>query len=307
VITLVLVVLAASGTFLLHTALAFGWHGLGVGPCAGGTSRATWARLVARLRVWLAQAGLAEVPVRSFVATVAGFALAGATVAFALFGGVLAALVAGGFAATFPVAGARARRRDRRAAAEEAWPRLIEEIRILTGSVGRSIPQALFEVGRAGPPELRPAFDAAHREWRISTDFERTLSVLKQQLADPAADVIAETLLIAHELGGTDLDRRLADLADDRRADVQYRRDARAQQAGVRFARRFVLLVPLGMAAAGLSVGTGRDAYETPLGQVIVVVALGMVAVCWVWAGRLLRLPDEERVFDERPRIEVDR
>jgi hypothetical protein len=34
----------------------------------------------------------------------------------------------------------------------------------------------------------------------------------------------------------------------------------------VRFARRFVLIVPVGMAVAGLSIGTGRTAYETPLG-----------------------------------------
>jgi tight adherence protein B len=304
--TLVLTLAAASGTFLLYTALAFGWHGLGPGPTRCRAS-ASASRVGARLRRWLAQAGLADVPPKGFVGTVAAFALGGAVLGSVLFGGTLAALVAGGFAAGFPVAGARARRRHRRAAAEEAWPRLLEEVRVLTGSVGRSIPQALFEVGRAGPTELRPAFEAAHREWRISTDFARTLAVLKHQLADPSADVVAETLLIAHEVGGADLDRRLADLADDRRADVQYRRDARARQSGVRFARRFVLAVPLGMAVAGLSVGTGRAAYETPLGQVIVVVALGMVAACWVWAGHLLRLPDEERVFDERPVAEVDR
>ena len=93
------------------------------------------------------------------------------------------------------------------------------------------------------------------------------------------------------------MDRRLADLAEDRRQDARHRKDARAQQAGVRFARRFVLLVPLGMAAAGLSVGNGRSAYRTPLGQVAVLAALAMVAVCWVWAGKMLRLPEEERVF----------
>ena len=300
--TLVLALLAAAGTFLVYTSLALGWRGLGLGPSLGTRTTARGARL----RRWLTQAGLADVPVRGFVSTITVFSLGGAVVAFVLFGGPLPAVVAGAFAATFPVATARSRRRERRAAAEEAWPRLIEEIRILTGSVGRSIPQALFEVGLAGPAELRPAFETAHREWRISTDFERTLAVLKHQLGDPAADVTAETLLIAHELGGTDLDRRLEDLAEDRRADVQYRKDARARQAGVRFARRFVLLVPLGMAVAGLTVGTGRDAYETATGQLIVVAALAMVAACWVWAGHLLRLPDERRVFDDEssPRAE---
>jgi tight adherence protein B len=174
---------------------------------------------------------------------------------------------------------------------------MIEELRVLTSSVGRSIPQALFQVGASGPEELRPAFAAAQREWLLTTDFERSLAALRAHLADPTCDATCETLLVAHELGGTDVDRRLADLAEDRREDARYRKDARARQAGVRFARRFVLLVPLGMAAAGLSVGNGRSAYQTPLGQAAVLAAVAMVAACWIWAGRMMRLPEEERVF----------
>jgi tight adherence protein B len=176
---------------------------------------------------------------------------------------------------------------------------MIEEIRILTGSLGRSIPQALFEVGRRGPDELRPAFAAAQREWLLTTDFERTLRVLKDRLADPTADAACETLLVAHDLGGADLDRRLAALAEDRIQDTQGRKDARAKQAGVRFARRFVLIVPVGMALAGMSVGNGRAAYTAPLGQALVVAAIGLTILCWAWAGRILRLPEEQRVFFE--------
>ena len=117
--------------------------------------------------------------------------------------------------------------------------------------------------------------------------------------ADPTADAACETLLIAHELGGADLDRRLGALADDRMQDTQGRKDARAKQAGVRFARSFVLVVPIGMAIAGMSVGDGRSAYATPMGQVLVVTALAMVAACWIWAGRIMRVPDEQRVFVE--------
>jgi tight adherence protein B len=67
----------------------------------------------------------------------------------------------------------------------------------------------------------------------------------------------------------------------------------------VRFARRFVLLVPLGMALAGMSVGRGRGAYATPRGQTMVVIGIASVVGCWVWAGRLLRLPEEQRVLFE--------
>ena len=167
----------------------------------------------------------------------------------------------------------------------------------MTGAAGRSIPQALFEVGRRAPVEWRPAFVAAEREWLLTTDFGGTLAFLKERLADPTADVVCETLLVGHEVGGSGLDSRLEELIEDRRVDVQGRKDAASRLAGVRFARRFVLLVPLGMTLAGLSIGSGRHAYQTVGGQLAVAVGLLAVAACWVWSGRLMRVPDQPRVF----------
>ena len=229
-------------------------------------------------------------------ATAAMFAI-GSTLAFAVFGGPAPAVAIGGFAASLPAAAYRARLADRRRRGQEAWPRMIEEIRVQTGSLGRSIPQALFDVGRRGPAEMRPAFEAAHREWLLTTDLARTFAVLKDLLADPTADMACETLLVAHEIGGADLDRRLEALAADRRQDVQGRKDARARQAGARFARLFVLAVPAGMALAGMSIGNGRAAYQSGPGQAAVLAALVMVLGCWTWAGRVMRLPPPERVF----------
>ncbi len=222
----------------------------------------------------------------------------GGLLAYAVFGGVLPSIATALFAASFPIGAYRARRVARRAAAMDAWPRLLEELRILTSSLGRSVPQSLFEVGRRAPLELQPAFRAAEREWLLSTDFPRTIRVLKAGLADPTADAVGETLLVAHEVGGTDLDRRLEALIDDRIQDTQGRKDARAKQAGARFARRFVLIVPAGMALAGMSVGTGRAAYQTTTGQALVVAAIGLVVACWIWAGRIMVVPEEQRVFD---------
>jgi tight adherence protein B len=51
------------------------------------------------------------------------------------------------------------------------------------------------------------------------------------------------------------------------------------------------------MALAGISIGDGRAAYQTAGGQLIVLVALAMVITCWVWAGRVMRLPEPDRVF----------
>jgi tight adherence protein B len=292
---LVLSLAGAYGVYLVYTAVVFGWRGVGAGPAVRRPS-ACWKHRA--FREWLARAGLADIRAGQFGAVMAVFFAVGATLTFALFGGAAVALVGGVGAGLVPVATRRNRAERRQAQARDAWPRLIEEMRLLTGAVGRSVPQALLDVGRRGPVDLRSAFRAAEREWLISTDFDRTVRVLKDHLADPTADVICETLLVAYEVGGGDLERRLSALAEDREQDLQGRKDAAAKQSGVRFARRFVLIVPLGMALAGLSIGAGRAAYQTSTGQIAVLVAVVALATCWIWSGRLLRLPEDGRVFD---------
>ncbi|MFA9446296.1 type II secretion system F family protein [Egicoccus sp. AB-alg6-2] len=289
---LVLALTAGYGVYLVYTALVLRWRGVGVGPSPA-------ARRPRRLRAqeFLVQAGLQRVRPVELAAVMAVLFAVAAALGWAMYDGVVVPVAIGMVAAGTPLWSARARRHRRRELAREAWPRLIEEIRLNAVTLGRSIPQALLTVGMRGPEEMRPAFAAAHREWLISTDFERTLDVLRDRLADPTADAVCETLLIAHDVGGTEVDARLKALAADRMQDLQGRKDARAKQAAVRFARLFVLLVPIGMAFVGLSIGEGRAAYASDAGQVFVLVALALIAGCWAWAGQLLRLPEEQRVF----------
>lgn len=289
--------MAAIGVHLLHTALADGRRDLP--GAAWRERRAASGGTAVVLARWAERFGLGEVRWRELVLT---GALAGAlcgSVGLVVFGSALPALVMAGAAVAWPVASWRLRQQRRLAAAHDAWPQLVEQIRVATAELGRSVPQALFEAGRSGPAVLRPAFEEAQREWLLSTDFERTVALLKRRLADPTADAACETLLVAHQVGGTDLDARLRALVEDRLLDVQSRKDARARQAGVRFARRFVLLVPCGMALAGLSIGAGQSAYRTSWGQALVTAGVLSVVLCWLWAGRLLKLPPEERVFGE--------
>lgn len=292
---LLLALVGAYGVHLLYTALAFRWRGVGPGPSVARRERST------RLNDWIVQAGLDEMRPTELLAVEAVLLVVGSGVTWALFGGLVPALAGGIGAALTPVAAARRRRERRRTEAQEAWPRLIEEMRIRTTTLGRSIPQALFDVGERAPDDLRPAFDAARREWLLSTDFERTVAVLTTRLADATADAVCETLLVAHQIGGNDVDRCLTALIDDRIQDLQGRKDADARQAGAKFARWFTLGVPLGMAMIGLSIGNGRAAYATTMGQALVAAGLGLMALCWLWAAQILRLPAEHRVFTGRP------
>jgi tight adherence protein B len=292
VTSLLLALLTAYGVHLVYTAFAFRWRGVGPGPSV--TRRRSASQQV---HEWLVQAGFADTRPIELASVIGLLTAVGAGIGWAVFGGVLPPLAVGIAVGAAPLLGARARRERRRALAREAWPRLIEEIRIMTTTLGRSIPQALFDVGRRAPEEMRPAFDMARREWLLSTDFDRTLDVLRARLADATADTVCETLLVAQEIGGNDVDRCLVALADDRIMDLQGRKDAASRQAGARFARSFTLVVPLGMALIGMSIGEGRRAYASSTGQLLVLVAIALMALCWTWAGRIMRLPDEQRVF----------
>ncbi len=284
---------AAVGAFLIVTA-----HDA---PPSGARTRGSVRSGLSRLHAGsvraLQQAGLESISPAQFAITVTGVGIAATTLASFVVGLGVGSLTVGVLAAGWPVAVWRQRRASTRRAAQEHWPRLIEELRVLAGPLGRPIPQALLEIGTRGPIELRGAFQAAQREWALSTDFERTISVLKDRLADPTADATCETLLVIHDVGG-ELDSRLEALAEDRRRDLHDRKEAEAKLAGARLARMFVILVPAGMALAGMNVGPGREAYRSPGGQIAVVAGITMVAVCWWWAARLMRLPVDERVFD---------
>jgi tight adherence protein B len=219
--------------------------------------------------------------------------LSGATVGFVVFGTFLMALCGAIAASTWYIVNQRTQRRRRMQSALEAWPSLIEQIRLRTNAQGMSLPVALFVVGRTAPIELRAAFADAEAEWQRSTDFSSSTAILASRLGDSTSAIVVDTLTIAHSVGGTDIDTRLSDLARDRAQDVAHRMDARAKQAGVRFARRFVLIVPIGLAAVGASIGTGRAAYATSTGNLWSIIGVGCLAACWIWSGRLLRMPGE--------------
>lgn len=294
--SILLALCAAVGTYLLVVASGR-TSSPNSSPAQPSRTRVTPTDLHHRAELTLQRAGLDGVSPAQFAATVGGVGLSAALLASLAIGVGIGSLLIGLLAASTPVAMWRSRRAATRRAAQEHWPRLIEELRVLTGPMGRPIPQALLEVGARGPVELRPAFAAAQREWNLTTDFERTVAVLKDRLGDPTADATCETLLVVQEVGG-DLDQRLSALAEDRRRDLHDRKDAQAKLAGARTARLFVILVPVGMAIAGLNVGDGRAAYRSTVGQTLVVVGIAMVGGCWWWAARLMRLPTEERVFD---------
>ena len=190
-------------------------------------------------------------------------AAAGLVLRSLLFGASCCRRVGGAFAARSPSCSARAELERRETASPRAWPAVLEETRVLAGAGGHPIPHALFEAGRRaaarGPRVVRRRAARVADVDRLrprprSAQGRARGGQQRRRVRDPPRSRIRSE--------GTGVDRRLEALIDDRLRELDLRRDAMSRQAGARFARRFVLIVPVGMAFVGMSLGTGRAAYQ---------------------------------------------
>ncbi|MBK6503209.1 MAG: hypothetical protein IPG03_12855 [Candidatus Microthrix sp.] len=116
-----------------------------VDPLLGGpvsrTVRFDSAKLRDSARMRLDQAGLTEVSVGQLLGMSLGAGIGALVVGLAVMGAAVPSLMLAAIGTVTPVGLIRRRRRHQLEEAREAWPAMIEEIRLLCSSVGRSIPR----------------------------------------------------------------------------------------------------------------------------------------------------------------------
>lgn len=125
----------------------------------------------------------------------------------------------------------RAQRRQRELA--EVWPEAVDNLASAVRA-GLSLPEALTQLGERGPAPLRPAFIAFGQDYQATGRFGVCLDLLKERLAEPVGDRVAEALRIARDVGGGgDLGRVLRALSGFLRDDARTRSELEARQAWV--------------------------------------------------------------------------
>lgn len=263
------------------------------------------AALGLRLSAWLVAAGLGQVTSGQFLLACGASALGAWAVVILLVGSPAVALVAllgGGYA---PVAYARTRRRDLRRQRRRCWPEAIE---LLAGAVraGDTLPAAVALVAERGPDPLRPAFRSVVADQRVSGDLVGALERLGLALADPTADRVVATLVIAYRVGGRELGRVLRALGAFLREDLATRREIEARQSWTVVAARVAAAAPWLVLVLVASRPQGAQAYDSIAG--LAVLAGGAVAT--IVGYRLMiavgRLPEERRVLVPVGRSEAE-
>ena len=260
------------------------------------TERSVRATAGDRLRLWLLRAGVPGLAPAGFVVLTV---IAG-VVAAALTEGLLAvpgfALAAGCAGAALPWALVNWRVTARRGATRAAWPDVVDHLVAAVRS-GVALPEAVAALATLGPESTREQFARFGRDYRATGAFARCADRLKEELGDPVGDRIIETLKMAREVGGTELVAVLRALAASLREDAATRNELQARQTWVVNAARLGVAAPWLVLALLATRPEGREAYGTPEGTAVIIVAAVVSVIAYRVMIAIGKLPEERRWF----------
>jgi len=226
----------------------------------------------------------------------AGLGLVVATVLWAISSAVVPSVAMGAGATLMPLLVLRAAARRRTTAMREVWPEAVDHINSAVRA-GLSLPEALVQLSRKGPVELRPAFTEFALDYQASGDFASCLDRLKVRLADPVGDRIVEALRITRDVGGTDLGGLLRTLSAFLREDARTRAELEARQSWTVNAARLALGAPWIVLGLMATRPQAAQAYDSAAGLVLIVVGAGVSVLAYRVMLMIARLPQDERVL----------
>jgi len=178
----------------------------------------------------------------------------------------------------------------------EAWPEVIDHL--MSGiSSGLSLSESLSGLAASGPEILRPIFTTFRNELYKSGDFTIALTKLKTEFSHHSSDQIFEALLIAKELGGSELLQILRTLGDFLRQDLVLRREIEVKHGWIKNSAHLSAAAPWLLLLLLSTQPTTAAAYATPTGILILASGLVMTAIAYLWMNRLGQLPKTPRVF----------
>lgn len=250
------------------------------------------------VRVSLAQAGLASMPVPAWISARVGLAIAAGAVAWAWFRlpvlGLIAFLVVYHLVGT----GLEFRRRGFEARRQEA---LLDAARHGIAVMSRSgnATSMLEALAEGGPFEVRPLFKEivlAAGSGPAGETFVRELETIRERIADPLFDDVVLALTLHWRQGGK-LVPALEAVVSDWSETLRLQREAKALRSGVEASvvllalLPFVFLVTLQLLAPAL-----LTPFRSPVGEVVFGLAIGWMALGYGILQRMSLPPRESRL-----------
>jgi Flp pilus assembly protein TadB len=193
------------------------------------------------------------------------------------------------------LSGAAAERRTMaRLAALATWTESLRDT--IAGAVGleQAIPASL----RTAAPSLRDPLVGLVDRLHTRMPMAEALRQFADDLDAPGADLVVAALIINARLRGPGLRDLLGALSASVREELDMRRKVNAERRSTRRSAQIVVAVSVGL-ALGLALFNRSylRAYDSPVGQFVLVLVVGLYAAGFVWMRRLATFEEPERLL----------
>ena len=155
---------------------------------------------------------------------------------------------------------------------------------------GMNLSESLTAIGLRGPAPLRPIFISLGNDLASGTSLEKALVRFCAECNDPIADQLVETILIAHEVGGSEIGRLLRTFSQFLRLEIQTRDEIRVRQGWVVNGARIAAAAPWILLALLSLRKESVAAYQTSGGILTILIGGVLSVVAYLWMRRLARL-----------------
>lgn len=170
--------------------------------------------------------------------------------------------------------------------------------RSLAGSlaIGKGLEDALKLSAWTAPGPIAPQIQTLAARLESRWEPRSALMALADDLDDPTADMVAQSLATALELRGP-VATVLDDLADDVADQVRARREVEASRATYRATATWLTVITVGVVVVMLLNGTYAAPYRTLLGQLVFLTLASLFALTLFWFNRLSNGSRPTRLF----------
>ena len=237
-----------------------------------------------------------SISMRPFLAALSGFLIADLAL-----DSVVVALAFAAIAAGIPHLLAKRRAERRQVQLAGLWPELLDHM--ISGlRSGLSIAETLSALSQRGPEISRPIFSECHSMLKSGADLGLIFAHIKSQFNDPVADQVCEVLDFARGTGSRDTAVTLRTLGDFIRSDIAVRGEINAKLGWVKNSALVAAIAPWILLLILSTQPSTLRAFETPAGNLILVIGVALSVLAYVWVSRVGRIQSVPRIFVGAPR-----
>jgi len=181
-----------------------------------------------------------------------------------------------------------------------AWTESLRDT--VAGAVG--LEQAIPATAYAASPAISTELTALADRLRVRVPLPQALQKFADEMNDSSVDLIVASLILNSRLRGPGLRDVLTSLSESARAALDMRQRVNAGRRSTRRSVQIVMVVTVAF-VLGLSLFNRKyvEPYSTAIGQLVLLLILGLFAAGFVWLRRLASFETPARFLHARDRV----